>query len=69
MEDKGREIHDAFNKEDQYIGNIWGWKFSWISLGIILFFISLAALRYGYLKYTGEWEKVQEQTEIIDESQ
>lgn len=25
----------------EYIGNIWGWKFSFISLGIILFFLTL----------------------------
>lgn len=69
MGNNERDIHDALNKNDEYIGNIWGWKFSWISLGIILFFISLAALRYGYLKYTGEWDNLQDQTEIIEEPQ
>ena len=32
-----------------YIGNIWGWKFSYISLGVILFFMAFIALRYWYL--------------------
>lgn len=31
--------------ESEYIGNIWGWKFSFISLGIILFFVGLALYR------------------------
>lgn len=34
--------------EDEYLGNIWGWKNSFYGLGIILFFISL----YLYRAYT-----------------
>ncbi|HMN90424.1 MAG TPA: hypothetical protein PKD70_09615 [Saprospiraceae bacterium] len=30
-------------------GNIWGWKFSYISLGIILFFVGLAVVRHWSL--------------------
>lgn len=33
-------------EETEYIGNIWGWKFSFISLGIILFFVALMAYRH-----------------------
>lgn len=50
------EKRDAQGDESQYIGNIWGWKFSWISLGIILFFMLLMGLRYQYLKATGQWQ-------------
>lgn len=32
--------------DGEYIGNIWGWKNSFISLGIILFFLSLMIYRY-----------------------
>ena len=34
------------SEEEEYIGNIWGWKWSLISLAIILFFISIAVCRY-----------------------
>ena len=34
--------------EDEYLGNIWGWKNSFYGLGIILFFMSL----YFYRVYT-----------------
>lgn len=49
--------------KDEYMGNIWGWKFSIISLGIILFFSALAL--YGI--YTGkiDLKKVQEQEQRI----
>ncbi|HMO39390.1 MAG TPA: hypothetical protein PKC76_07925 [Saprospiraceae bacterium] len=32
-----------------YVGNMWGWKFSYISLGIILFFVGLAVARHWML--------------------
>ncbi len=37
---------DPFDGE--YIGNIWGWKLSFIGLGVILFFIILVLLRQNY---------------------
>ena len=36
--------------DGEYIGNIWGWKFSIISLAIILFFLFLALYRYATLE-------------------
>ncbi len=33
--------------EDEYLGNIWGWKNSLIGLGLILFFMAL----YSYRAY------------------
>jgi hypothetical protein len=32
--------------DDLYIGNIWGWKWSYISLAIILIVMSMAVCRY-----------------------
>ncbi len=32
--------------DGEYIGNIWGWKLSFISLGIILGMMGLMLLRY-----------------------
>jgi len=49
------EKREAQMDESRYIGNIWGWKFSWISLGIIVFFLSLMLVRYFYLQQTGQW--------------
>lgn len=37
------------NPESEYIGNIWGWKFSFISLGIIVAMLLIMLLRYAYL--------------------
>lgn len=37
---------DWKDEEAEYIGNIWGWKFSWISLAIILGTIGLMMVRY-----------------------
>ncbi len=31
--------------DDEYLGNIWGWKNSFYGLGIILFFLSLYFFR------------------------
>jgi len=38
--------HQGEEKGDIYIGNIWGWKWSYISLAIILIVMSLAVCRY-----------------------
>lgn len=32
-----------------YVGNIWGWKFSFFSLALILFMVILMAVRYYQL--------------------
>lgn len=34
------------NPDSEYIGNIWGWKFSLISLGIIVAMLLLMLFRY-----------------------
>ena len=49
--------------EGKYIGNIWGWKFSLISLAIILFFFLLMGMRYTYLKQTGQWDALKTSVE------
>ena len=39
---------EPFEKYDgEYIGNIWGWKFSFISLGIIVAMLLLMLFRYS----------------------
>jgi len=34
--------------EEEYLGNIWGWKVSFIGLGLLLFLIGLYAYRIHY---------------------
>ncbi len=41
---KQDSLWDEWNGE--YIGNVWGWRFSYISLAIILFVGALMLLRY-----------------------
>ena len=41
---------DQENPESEYIGNIWGWKFSFISLGIIVAMLLLMLFRYNINK-------------------
>ena len=41
---KGREAVE--NDDAEYIGNIWGWKLSFISLGIIVAMFLLMGIRY-----------------------
>ena len=33
-------------KDDLYIGNIWGWKWSYISLAILLIVMTIAVCQY-----------------------
>ncbi len=40
------------NKDKAYPGNIWGWKFSFISLGIIVVLLVLAIYRYSTLDHS-----------------
>ena len=47
MKEDKREARDPFDGD--YIGNIWGWKFSFIGLGMILFFVLLMWYRYATL--------------------
>lgn len=41
---KETEARDPYDGE--YIGNVFGWKISLIGLGVILFFVALAAYRH-----------------------
>ncbi len=41
-------MKDQIEEEDpdkHYLGNIWGWKFSYIGLALILFFLIFAIVR------------------------
>lgn len=65
MSKKQRELPwDPWDGE--YIGNIWGWKFSLIGLGIILFFLFIAMYRFATLDPNRA--KSVEQTEISVDS-
>ena len=46
MNDEPRPERPAKEEEAEYIGNIWGWKFSFVSLAIILATMGLMVLRY-----------------------
>ncbi len=40
---------DTGDNEEKYMGNIWGWKISWMSLVLIVFMLGLMAARKCYL--------------------
>lgn len=42
-----QEREQLFPKQS-YVGNVWGWKISFISLGIILFFMGLMFYKHKY---------------------
>ncbi len=42
---KKSKIEEGEDPDKHYLGNIWGWKFSYIGLGIILFFLTIAIYR------------------------
>jgi predicted MFS family arabinose efflux permease len=33
-------------QKDEYLGNMWGWKFSFIGLALLLFMLLLMGIRY-----------------------
>lgn len=44
-----------YDEQEEYIGNIWGWKWSIIGLVFILVVFMLMGGRYYYLKSTGNY--------------
>lgn len=55
------------HSEEDYIGNIWGWKWSFIALGFILFVLAIMFGRYTYLKSTGQYPlKVETDSSLLD---
>ncbi len=40
-----KNLEEEEDPDKHYLGNIWGWKFSYIGLGIILFFLAIAIYR------------------------
>jgi len=44
------KFNKNIDEESEYIGNIWGWKMSYISLAIILIMFAILGMRYCYLK-------------------
>ena len=50
MKQKDEPKDNLENDESEYIGNIWGWKFSFISLGIIVVMLLIMYFRYTYIQ-------------------
>jgi len=44
-ENKNEDPKKIEDPDEHYLGNIWGWKFSYIGLGIILLLLSIATYR------------------------
>ena len=44
-----QDMERLFPKQE-YVGNIWGWRNSFISLGIIVFFAGLMYYRHHYVE-------------------
>jgi len=46
------QIFNNGAEDKEYPGNIWGWKFSFISLGIIVVMLFLAIYKYSSLDHS-----------------
>ncbi len=44
-----QDMKRLFPQSDEYIGNIWGWKLSFVSLGVIMFFGALIYYKHHYI--------------------
>lgn len=47
MSDKNKKPHFLDGYEGEYLGNIWGWKFSFISLAVISILSLYVLYRYA----------------------
>ncbi|MEM6967301.1 MAG: hypothetical protein AAF573_21235 [Bacteroidota bacterium] len=47
MSDKNKKPHFLDEYEGEYLGNIWGWKFSFISLAVISILSLYVLYRYA----------------------
>lgn len=59
---KKRDEYDEF--EGEYIGNMWGWKFSYFSLGLIIVLSGLIGFRYyqtGEFPMPEKYEKMKQE--------
>ena len=65
MKDKEKVRQD---KDQEYIGNIWGWKISYWSLGLLLFMLLAMGARYYYLKSTDQYPVRHNPAEIHQDS-
>jgi len=63
-----RDENDEF--EGEYIGNMWGWKFSYFSLGLIIVLMALIGFRYwqtGEFPMPEKYEKMKKDSvELIE---
>ncbi|NND31030.1 MAG: hypothetical protein HKN76_00475 [Saprospiraceae bacterium] len=46
-------------QKDEYLGNMWGWKFSLFGLGLILLMLALMSYKYCQIKAETGQEKVE----------
>lgn len=51
---------------DEYIGNMWGWKVSYVGLGVLVFLIALYFYRATYYPQNIEPATVTTTEEVID---
>lgn len=59
-----KKFQETFGaKEDEYLGNIWGWKVSFIGLGLISFLLALYFYRVIYYQpdIPNEKDKIEQQ--------
>ncbi len=45
IKDQKPQEEAEVDPDEHYLGNIWGWKFSYVGLAIILFFLVFAIVR------------------------
>ena len=55
MEENEKRRGEELFPEQTYIGNVWGWKISFLSLAFILFFCGLVYYKH---KYGGGLEEI-----------
>ena len=60
-QEENKEKRDPFDGD--YIGNIWGWKFSFIGLGMIVFFGAI--ILYREMTVGEEFRQRQQQEQLM----
>lgn len=53
--------------EDEYLGNMWGWKVSYIGLGLLTFLIALYFYRATYYPQNVEHVPINQTEELMKE--
>lgn len=61
-----KPLEKPSDSEEEYIGNIWGWKFSFISLGIIVAMLLLMWYRYATMEQHHPQENPDQPEQVIE---